>query len=386
MPFSALWFPCRRPIRPYNRQVRIVRWLIIGVLVLQIPFIYSLYGTYRVKRYLNSLERVEPPAGPFQDVRGGIHAHSAEGGHSLGTYQDMAEDAKKVGYRFLFITEHPRPQRLFARIHDPHLVLIYGYEERGEGAHYLVTENRDVRLLTDRTGLIPRDATGLEVFNLHESAASLDSWYNRALFVYHQLAFEDYYVLRLWQINREHLAAWDQALLEGRVVTAVGGSDAHQNIGLILQTTAGQRIFAVLVDPYEDSFRAVSTHVMLEPSTTVSETSILDALRSGAAYVAFERIADSSGFSFHAESNGRDHRMGSTVSTGSDLVCRTPVRSEMVVYLDGRVYRRETGTGLELRTTDAGIYRVEVYPIDPPALLAGKPWIISNPIFVGNTD
>jgi hypothetical protein len=81
--------------------------------------------------------------------------------------------------------------------------------------------------------------------------------------------------------------------------------------------------------------------------------------------------------------------MGSTVPPGSDLICRTPIRSDIVVYRDGRVYRRETGEQLELRTTGAGVYRVEVYPIDPPALLAGKPWIISNPIFVGkdgNTD
>jgi len=366
--------------------VRILRWIILATIVLQIPFIYSLFGTYRTQRYLDSLERVKHPAAPFQDIRGGIHVHSAQGGHSLGTYEDMFEDAKKAGYRFLFITEHPRPQRLFERIRDPRLVVIYGYEERGEGAHFLVNETRDVRLLTDRRGPIPRDATGVEVFNLHESAASLDSWYNRALFLYHQLAFEDLFVLRLWEINRDHLAAWDQALLERRMVTGVGGCDAHQNIGLILQTSAGQRIFAVLVDPYEDSFRAVSTHVVLNSTDEVSERSILDALRSGAAYVAFERIADSSGFTFHAESNGRDHRMGSTVSTGSDLICRTPIRSDIVVYRDGRVYRRETGARLELRTTDKGVYRVEVYPIDPPALLAGKPWIISNPIFVGNTD
>ncbi len=360
--------------------------MIVGLLVLQIPFVYSLLGTYKAQRYLNSLERVKQPAGPFHDIRGGIHVHSAQGGHSLGTYEDMFDDAKKAGYRFLFITEHPRAHRLFERIRDPHLVLIYGYEERGEGAHYLVNENRDVRLLTDRRGQIPRDATGVELFNLHESAASLDSWYNRALFLYHQLAFEDLFVLRLVEINRDHLAAWDQALLERRMVTGIGGSDAHQNIGLILQTSAGQRLFAVLVDPYEDSFRAVSTHVMLDRASEVSERSILDALRSGAAYVAFERIADSSGFAFHAQSNGRDCRMGSAVSIGSVLICRTPIRSEIVVYRDRRVYRRETGTCVELRTTDAGVYRVEVYPIDPPALLAGKPWIISNPIFVGSTD
>lgn len=364
--------------------MRILRWVIIVLLLLQIPFLYSLFGTYQVHRYLGTLRRVDQPSAPFQDVRGGIHAHSAEGGHSLGTYQDMFEDAKKAGYRFLFITEHRRLNRLFEHLHDPGLVVIYGYEEPGAGAHFLVNEDRTVRLLTDHTGPIPADATGVELFNLHESAGSMDSWYNRALFLYHQLAYEDLFVFRLWDINRNHLLAWDNALLKRRPLTGVGGSDAHQNIGLILQTTAGQRLFSVMVDPYEDSFRAVSTHVILDRGREVSESSIVEALQAGAAYIAFERIADSSGFAFYAVSQGREYRMGSTVPAGSVLMCQTPIRAEIVVYRDGRLYKKESGARMQWRTTEPGVYRVEVYPIDPPSLLAGKPWIISNPIFVGD--
>jgi len=207
--------------------VRILRWVIIVLLLLQLPFLYSLFGTYGVHRYLDSLKRIDHPSPPFQDVRGGIHAHSAEGGHSLGTYQDMFEDAKKAGYRFLFVTEHRRHNRLFERLRDPQLVVIYGYEEPSRGAHFLVNEDRSVRLLTDRTGAVPPDATGVELFNLHESAASMDSWYNRFLFLYHQLAYEDLFVFRLWNINRDHLVAWDQALLKRGPVTGVKGMAAR---------------------------------------------------------------------------------------------------------------------------------------------------------------
>jgi hypothetical protein len=53
------------------------------------------------------------------------------------------------------------------------------------------------------------------------------------------------------------------------------------------------------------------------------------------------------------------------------------------VFKDGAVFLDESGLdNKEIAVTERGVYRVEIYLPQLGPLVAQKPWIISNPIYV----
>ncbi len=352
------------------------------LILLQIPFLYAIYQSYELNIYLKNWVESAPDT-PFRDLRGGIHVHSAAGGHSLGTYPEIIEAAKSSGYDFLFITEHPRQSQLYREIEDPELVVIYGWEEEAEPETRILTDKEHrVRFLSHfRVDQPLEDISGLEIYNIHENAVAADNWFNRGVFLYHQISYPGLFFFHLWEIDRERLQKWDQALAE-RHLTAIAGNDAHQNVGIILQSASGDGWFSLLADPYRESLKAVATHVLLPGDTLVSEESILHALEQGTAYVAFEKIGDPTGFSFHARHNASIFPMGSSVPAGSELLFQSPVTVRFRIIRNGEIHKELEGTQFTLQAQQPGAYRLEVYPLNPPGLLEGKPWIFSNAIYV----
>jgi len=361
---------------------RLIYLAVIVIILIQIPFAVSLWRTRALYRYLESLPQVSNPSPPFRDVRGVIHVHSAQGGHSLGTYAEIVRAAKETGCAFVMLTEHTGHPPLLARISDPAVLLIYGQEEeRAPSGDTLSAGDGGLRIQSGEDRPISADATALEVFNLHESAQTGDSWFNRISLLYHRAFHPELFFFKLWTVNRSHFNRWD-AELPHRMLTGLAGADAHQNLGLRLETASGQEIFSFTADPYRESFRAVSVHVMLGADAPVSEQAVLSALRRGATYFAFEKIASATGFSFHAVQAGKVTGMGSTVSPGATLICQAPRRAVLQVLRNGHLWQAEKGGRLSVTAKDPGVYRAEVYPADPPESLVGKPWIVSNPIFV----
>ena len=363
--------------------MKFFKWLFVFLVVLQLPFLYPLYQSYRLHRYLSGFpeEEVESPA-PFQDLRGAIHVHSAAGGHSLGTYPEIIQAAKAAGCRYLFITEHPKDPTLFSPIHDPDLVIIYGYEKKSEdGFRVLSNRKGQVAFLTHFNGEeLPDGVDGIELFNLHQSLDRNDSWYNRVNLLYQRVFCSKLLFFHLWDFDPKRFQLWDQVLQERPVVIA--GNDAHQNVGILLQTADGKVLFSFLIDPYVESFRSVSTHVLLPLDEKVSAETILEGLRRGSVYVAFEKIADSTGFSFHALQEGKIFPMGSRVQRGATLIFRSPTPARFLLIRSGRRHKELEGKHFIVRSEEPGVYRLEVYPLRAPALALGKPWIVSNPIFV----
>jgi len=49
---------------------------------------------------------------------------------------------------------------------------------------------------------------------------------------------------------------------------------------------------------------------------------------------------------------------------------------------NGTVVEQRQGTTGEFLTTGPGVYRAEIYLDNLPAPALGKPWIISNPIYL----
>ncbi len=363
-------------------SMRWVKWLLAGLLILQLPFVYRLCQTGSAGRFISDL-KPETLDSPFLDLRGGIHVHSLQGGHSLGLYSDILGAARLAGYDFVFITEHPRPTEVLQRPEDPEILIIYGYErELRPGVRVLEDESGRFRFLSHFDGdEVPAEVAGLEIYNLHENGMRGDGWLTRIHFLYHRLFYPDLVAFNIWSLDRRRLALWDR-VQKLRNLSGIAGNDAHRNLGVILQTASGRVLASFLVDPYTLSFRFVTTHVQLPAGSEVTEDLVLEALARGSAFVAFEQVADPTGFAFYGQSGDRIIPMGSRIKSGPDLVFQAPLPSRFRLLRDGETYRELEGFRFVHEKAEMGVYRLEVYPLNPPRLLAGKPWILSNAIVV----
>jgi hypothetical protein len=363
--------------------MNLLKCLVLLLLLLQLPFLYSVCQSRQLEEYLSKLPRKAVDTPPFRDLRGAVHVHSAAGGHSLGSYREIIEAAKQADFNYIFLTEHPREHSLFAKISDPELVIVYGNEEeREDSGRTLSSENSEVRILAYFQGLrVPDDVTGLEIFNMFETAKAAQNAFAWINWIYHKFTYEDLFFFHLLKLDEERFRIWD-GTASRRHLAGVGGNDAHQNLGLLVQTTAGDRLLDIEVDPYLLSFQFLTNHLFVPYEQEPTQELVLSALQKGSSYIAFERIADPTGFSFHAEWQNQVFSMGEDVPVGSDLVLQSPVPSLFRVIRMGRVYEELEGTHFVFRTDEAGTYRLEVYPVSPPPLLENVPWIISNPIYV----
>ncbi len=177
----------------------------------------------------------------------------------------------------------------------------------------------------------------------------------------------------------ETLKKWDALLSEGRPVVAVGGSDAHQmheSLGPIKAT----------LFPYENHYRAINTHLLLEkPLTGKVDTDkklIYQALAAGHAFVGYDLPASTKGFSFTAHVDDQDIIMGDTVVSPktATIQIHLPQPAESHLIKDGEIIKtsmkRET---MIYKISEPGVYRVEAY-IHYKGKRRG--WIFSNPIYV----
>jgi len=97
------------------------------------------------------------------------------------------------------------------------------------------------------------------------------------------------------------LAKWDRDLA-GRSLTGIGANDAHQNVIVRGHT----------FDPYEVSFRNLSTHLL---ATNLSEPALRAALREGHVYVSHDWLCDPTSFAFTVRLSLRSTRISSAPST-----------------------------------------------------------------------
>jgi hypothetical protein len=207
---------------------------------------------------------------------------------------------------------------------------------------------------------------------------------------------------------------WDRDLKERRL-TGVAANDSHHNqvftikvadeaqavdIGLITShptlmrisagqaagvaelvkgRRAGEMIAKLDFDPYERSFRYVSTHILARELT---ETAVREALRGGRAYVSHDYLCDPTGFAFLVERGGRARAvMGDEIrlERGMTIKIETPAACTLKLIHNGTVARTIEGRQMSFGIKEPGVYRVEAW------LEAGgelRPWIYSNPIYV----
>jgi hypothetical protein len=215
--------------------------------------------------------------------------------------------------------------------------------------------------------------TGIELWNaMSEFKSLMKNWIQAAFYVFNpKLVARGPFPAALER--------WNKLLEGGKRVVAIGGSDAHAFkvvLGPIRRT----------VFPYSFHFQAVNTHLFIEEPLNGEvhhdRKLILGALSEGHAFIGYDLPADTRGFRFTAQGKDESVWMGDEITLGQGVTLQItlPQRAECRLLRNGQVIKtwnkREICSYI---TSDAGIYRVEVYL---RYLGRRRAWILSNPIYV----
>ncbi len=170
--------------------------------------------------------------------------------------------------------------------------------------------------------------------------------------------------------NPSTLARWDALSLKRKVV-GIAGLDIHP-LPLPCRPLDVNRSFA-----YRNIFRALRNHILLKSPLTgkpqEDKKSIIAGLKEGKLFFANDLVADSTGFYFGTENE--DSMIGDTVSTGTALVVKSPVKANMKLVFSGNLQWEEETTLKKFIPEKPGVYRVE-------AAIQDKPWVFTNHIRV----
>lgn len=265
--------------------------------------------------------------------------------------------------------------------------------------------------------------TGMEIYNIHTDVK--DEGYEGGMgevlkqlggdFMFSLGAYPDHTMRLLFDRQTDILKNWDEQNKKRRVV-GIAASDAHQNFGVrgfytddgnlavrdtgppkdepyilelnvvtrgLLRMIAGplepgRQVFRVDLDRYERSLRYVNTHVL---ARSLTEPDIIDALRNGRVFIAFDMIADARGFTFLAECDGAKAVMGEEIPyfAGLTLKVAAPLECRFTMLRDGEQVAQQTGRQMEFSAPGPGNYRVEAELL---ILDEWTPWIYANPIRV----
>lgn len=299
------------------------------------------------------------------DLRGVVHVHTDGSHDSPGTIEEVVHAAASAGVAWVAITEHPEPGVLPETGRIRGVTVIPGFELRAVGGSLLaigVTGRpreriRDpgklVRWIHARGGVafvahmerarlaeyaaIPGEAPdGLEIANLHAVALQRRLWLAAGL-----PFLPSSVVLRtLLQTPAENLSRWETV---PAVQGVVGGVDSHARFRL-LGPLGGT------VDRYSDMFRLLTTHVIARGTGIPA---ILDALRAGRSYVAWEGLAPVQRFRFEPHDAGyrieapREARLV-LVCDGLEIAAEYGVLAELAAPPEARRCRGEAWLGKRL--------------------------------------
>jgi PHP domain len=380
--------------------------------------------------------------GPYKEYRANLHVHSKLSHDSRGTLEEIVAAAKAVGTSVLMFTEHPADH--YDYFTDGHqgtrdgVLLIPGAETKG----FLAYPTRSLRgldtgtpqefsdLVRGRGGLTflshleermdweIRGMTGVEIYNTHAdfkdekrliAALRNPLWLIQAAERFRKYPQEAFSALL--DYPADYLKRWDQLCKEAPHV-GVAANDAHQNVGLVVRLLEGDKariedaleknlfelplaalpalqalrkdkkvgdvLFQLRLDPYEVSLRHVGTHLLL---TELSRKAVWEGLEAGRAFVAFDWLADATGFDFAAVSGPRRHEMGSRLALEGGMKVRgqAPLPVKWKLLRDGAVVAESTGRTLEVAVSEPGNYRAEAW-----LKVAGEDviWVLSNPLYI----
>ena len=367
--------------------------------------------------------------------RGILHSHSHFSHDSEVSFEHILDALQVAHLDFICMSDHPIHSLAdfswqWRGLHQGKL-FIPGFEMRdgimpfGVASSVVLSDQMDTDLLCRQVvtngGVLfyahpeePRrwdqpELTGMEIFNIHTELKSRRGGLAGLMpdFLLNLKPYPEHLYARLLRRPGEILEHWD-AMNRTRHLTGISGTDAHQNVGfrgfcttngtLKIEDTSprtlkefrlnwatrplarlffgpltpGRLLFHVQLDPYERSARLVNTHLLAHE---LSEEAILDALRAGRGYVAFDMVADSSGFRWEAEGPAGRAVMGETLAFNPEvrLHARSPLPCRFSVFKDGALAGRAEGRALDWTPPGPGKYRVEA---ELKSVTGTLPWAV----------
>ncbi|MEX0679548.1 MAG: PHP domain-containing protein [Pirellulales bacterium] len=402
----------------------------------------KLRATHEKIEALKNERRAVSLSSGYDDVRTLLHVHSAFSHDSRGTLDEIIAAAKETGVRVIMFSEHPAGH--YDYVDDGHrgmkdgVLLIPGAETRGFLAypkrsiqnHQTNTPQEFSDLVRSTGGLVflchledrmdweIANLTGTEIYNTHadfKDESKFVAALRSPLAMFSLMGAVKQYPQEVFgallDYPADYLKRYDQ-LCQKSPHTGVSANDSHHNQAFRARLTEGGKVLLedalgkklaeldpeklaplkllisgkqpgdlildLDLDPYARSFHHTSTHLLVDE---LNEASVWQALGDGRAYVAFDWIADPTGFVFRADAANENWPIGSEVSTAEGLRLRAeaPLEGRFKLVRDGEVILQREGPSIDVPVEQPGVYRVEVW-----LSLAGeaRPWILTNPIYV----
>jgi acetyl esterase/lipase len=380
--FFGLLFVCvvsfgaERPGRKFSAMQRLER--------------AHLQAVHQMRQEWDDMRKNPPPGtrrgdpGIFNDYRAVIHVHAEDSNHTKGTRPEVLAAAKKVGVDVVMWTDHrgPKPET-WRGLKDGVLFIAGSEDDDGKLRFPAIDEASGGELkfichIEERWDASSESFQGMEIYNRHTDTKDDDDFNAGFLKLLGNAeqwkAFTELYKefpdeifgagTDYWP---EIFAKWD-AETKKKPFTGIGANDAHQN-----------QIFGGLtLDPYEVSFRNLSTHILARELT---EPAIRQSLREGHVYVSHDWLCDPKGFIFVAQNNLGVFNMGDSVTMvgTTRMLVQTPIPARIKLFHNGAFKEEQSGTLATFETKTAGAYRVEAWlPVDGEE----RPWIYSNPVYL----
>jgi len=384
---------------------------------------------------------VGPEAGPLPEERvGALHVHT-RASDGTGTVPEVAAAARAEGLDFVVVTDHNGFAEPSWSYREGVLVLVGEEATTDRGEHLLVIGGEDptlrdgerlavpeapdeaLRIVAHPMGPgrpwkrgLPASVDAIEIWNadteLRSGDGALDWISALALLVVQPVGG----LYRLLDHPGKSLALYDSLAAE-RPVGAACGVDAHQRIPLGRVDIRFPR--------YRHSFRFARVHVLLDPADRFEASdsgepaaragdakeapgpdprddgepgvvstaradgrAVLEALRGGRSWCAFDGLADGRGLVFRVEGgSGPAGRLGDEVEWRAGLELRVELppagkEARIRVVRDGGVVVEQVGRSLREPLPGPGLYRLEA-ALDVPRDGRGwLPWILTGHIRV----
>ncbi|MEP6924776.1 MAG: hypothetical protein ABI954_09950 [Pyrinomonadaceae bacterium] len=395
---------------------KIVLGLLILFVAVQIPFCWRRLQLGAINSKINDLNanRIEIKNEGFRHYKGVIHVHTLLGGHSAGSFNELIAAAQENGLDFVLLTEHPSPLYDTSRqtLNGSHggVLFVGGNEVSSkQGDRFLILPgdadaNQDntkdtADLLNwakqkNRLVLITypdkykawetaKDFDGSEVYSLHSNAKNFPRFLTFFDYFWSFGVYPELTMARNFERPNANLQKFDELTSGGKKMILFGASDAHSNIGLSFSDRANHNLLKTQIDSYTTIFRLVRLHVWLENNKELTQENLLEAVKNGHCYLAFDVLGDSDGFIFKADTGAEQQIMGDdiTLTTRVALSAQSPVKSRFILFRNGIKIQEFADTdNFSFVAHETGVYRVEVY-LDS-LNFSSSPWIISNPIYV----
>ena len=394
-----------------TRRRKLLLLFVAIALLSQAPFAYRRYRLQRLRSAIQQLASQRVTTETASDYQGIIHVHTSLGGHSTGTVAELVTAAKANNLDFVIMTEHPQGDfdtaaMTLSGVHagvlfingnevstadSDRLLLIPGpananeqhttreFVEQQHASHGLALAAYPSESQTWQSTAVD----GVEAYNLFTNAKQVNRLTTFFDGLWSYRSYADLMFANFFARPTENLKRWDDAMSStNHRLVATAGSDAHSNVGFGLSDSTGKQIVGVKLDPYERSFRIVRTHVLIKKDKPLTREALLEAISLGHCYISFDIFGDANGFDFRVLQS--EKMMGDEIPFANqlELIAKSPVTARLVLFRNGSPTAQASDTTARFFVTSAGVYRVEVYLDSLPAPATGKPWIISNPIYI----